>query len=498
MKLSILIGGVRLGLVFSLGLLGEAAKAVPPLLDAPAALFEDVNAFLAFEASAPASSMQTPVRTRPVVVNTSVLSGMKPGKTNRVLLPMFPDLEYTANFTGTGLRQGSFTSWRGNLEGLQNSFVSVVFQADVLLMQVYDGRGSMSLVRPQAGGGHLVEEMGADTQSRCGEATARLTSKVSRTVAAMPKSAAADTYVDILLLYTPAARTAAGGHAAVQASGLNFINHANWVHERSDTHVRFRLVGLEEIAVAFDDNYSQYDLLPWLVIPDDGNMDSAIPRRDELGADLVCLLANGLSSGSRAYQDHWASTVNWNDDPNGFVHATGHNLGCAHEDAESGYNRGYQRTESYYVDFNARLICRETRQTVMAAGFNSGWRTDYFSNPNILFRFSCTESSGGDMDLPLGVPNSSDNARYLRENRSTTASFRQSVFYLSTTGVPGAATSSSPGNSITNIYSEWLPKTEGNPGTVRAAAGSYGGVTRLEHPIRIEQSGAGGSVRITQ
>ncbi len=474
------------------------------LAEAPA-LFEPPTTGFMEAAIAPLDS--SALRIRSLVVNTQLFTTLPPGQTRRVRLPLFADRDYTAVVTEQEGAGTPFFGWRGRLEGYVNGHFSAVLHDGALVMQITDGRGGEFQIRPVPGGGHQVAEPWPGVQGVCGSvgppAPALAVGKdAGKHPPANLSPSWVNTHADVLILYTPNARNAAGGHANIQAKARQFVADSNWRFGRSGTHTYLRLVGVEEIA--YDDSAQDLSLhLTRLGIGNDGYMDDAFARRDAVGADLVCLLPNGrANSGSTlgiAYVGGWAGVVEWSLDTLVFTHEIGHNLGCEHEDGQTSYNRGYSHTESWNVVIGTVM---EQRVTVMYSGFNPGTRTDYFSSPGINFTFTGNDCGGvcGNVDRPLGIANVADNARWLNENRATTATNRQAIFYGNSAGGAGEATASDPANNLPFIYNAWFPATEVNPAqsaTIRLAAGNYPSGARLDKKIRLENWG-GGNARITQ
>jgi len=141
--------------------------------------------------------------------------------------------------------------------------------------------------------------------------------------------------IDVLVVYTPAARAAAGGVAAISdvidlaASRLN----AAFVNSQIPSFVR--VVGTAE--VPYDETDDTYQAEPGLCLRSASCMPLAHVLRNELKADIVSLFVNYIPGGSSGYADapgsfnvvRWAAAAQpgyWI-----FAHETGHNLGAYHE-----------------------------------------------------------------------------------------------------------------------------------------------------------------------
>src|SRR4051812_32577754 len=93
---------------------------------------------------------------------------------------------------------------------------------------------------------------------------------------------------DLLVVYTAAARSAAGGASAIQSQIEAAVLEANVTLVNSRVSARVRLVGTAE--VAYQESGSLWNDLSRLRNPNDGLMDEVHVFRDEVGADLVCLV----------------------------------------------------------------------------------------------------------------------------------------------------------------------------------------------------------------
>src|SRR4051812_15849472 len=87
------------------------------------------------------------------------------------------------------------------------------------------------------------------------------------------------TIVDLLVVYTPAVRTAAGGSAAIQDQIRTAVTEANLVFLNSQVDARVRLVHSAE--VQYTESGSVSNDLYRLRIPNDGLLDEVHQLRDQ-------------------------------------------------------------------------------------------------------------------------------------------------------------------------------------------------------------------------
>ncbi len=220
--------------------------------------------------------------------------------------------------------------------------------------------------------------------------------------------------IDVLVLYTPGARTSAGGtDAAVQARIALGVAETNTGYANSGITPRLRLVGTQLLT------YTEAGMSADLSALRSNSSVQAL--RDSVGADLVALIvANSAeacgvgyimtsTAGFAAYG--YSVTAYSCISPNySFGHELGHNMGSSHapEDGGAGfypYSFGYKHP--------GRLF-----RTVMAYDCPSGGcpRVLHFSNPDVAY-------SGA----PTGTAAQHDNARSIDDNASAVANFRQAV-----------------------------------------------------------------------
>lgn len=238
--------------------------------------------------------------------------------------------------------------------------------------------------------------------------------------------------VDVLVLYTEAAREAAGGPAGIQTLIDLAVAEAHLCYVNSG--VRLRLNVVYQGPVHYPQEGALSVDLERLTQPDDGFLDEAHTLRAEYAADLVCLIVEeefsrlyagkanqrgpgpaGLAASAFSVVRRAYLTGNFT-----FAHELGHNLGCGHDRANAA------SSPSHSFAYGYRFVVDDcTYRTVMA--YRPGLQIPYFSNPDLTF-----------LGVPLGVPagevNAADNARALNENAAAVAAFGSSDTRLAFTG----------------------------------------------------------------
>ena len=209
-----------------------------------------------------------------------------------------------------------------------------------------------------------------------------------------------DVTIDVAVVYTPGAREAAGGVAAIEAEIDLMVAETNQAYEASGVHHRLALVERSEVSYA-ETGDSRLDLRR-LRDPSDGHMDGVHEMRDRVGADLVQLVVGETDVSGIAYQVGAFSLVIQGATGRLFGHELGHNMGLQHERYEE-RSRGLSAHPSYgYVNQRAFEVDAPESSgwfTIMAYGTQCSdadvrcGSVLRFSNPRQQYR--------GD---PLGVP----------------------------------------------------------------------------------------------
>ncbi len=222
-------------------------------------------------------------------------------------------------------------------------------------------------------------------------------------------------HIDIMTLYTPQARSAAGGHSAIQATIQSAVDVTNTAFMDSNMVPRFYLVHTEE--ADHNDTGNLSNDIDWLV------SDSTVATlRDTHGADLFSLIVeNGGSSCGLGYvmrdvspffadvacqvTDRGCAVGNLS-----WAHEHGHNMGFEHDPANgtSPGNASYTWSFGHFVDGDYRTVMSYSNQC------NQGCtRVAHFSNPDI-----------NHMGFATGIDNERDNARSGDLTADTVANFR--------------------------------------------------------------------------
>ncbi|MDP6158083.1 MAG: M12 family metallo-peptidase [Phycisphaerales bacterium] len=244
--------------------------------------------------------------------------------------------------------------------------------------------------------------------------------------------------VDIFVVYTDLARANAGSTDAMETAIHGWINESNEVYRDSESAVRIRLVGTDEVSYAESGSFSNH--LSRLAGTSDGYMDDVHTWRDDTGADVVALIVTDSSSCGLGYtikndvtgspssaffvvRDYCA------DIQFSFTHELGHNMGCCHDLDHPGSCAG--GASLYPHSFGHRFTGdSDDWRTVMAYTDDVGdpmpqtyyQRIGHLSNPDVDYD-----------NEPTGTA-TADNAATHDSMRSVTAAYRTAITAITCPG----------------------------------------------------------------
>ncbi|HSJ56439.1 MAG TPA: M12 family metallo-peptidase [Anaerolineae bacterium] len=398
-------------------------------------------------------------RSRTVLIDSSLLPADPARASEWLTLNLFDDAVF--NVARDGLESsGRGYVWRGQVEGLELGQV-------VLL--VVDGRVTGNVVTPHAfyqvrhvrDGWHVVREVDQSAfPPEADPVPVDLPDTPDRPAVAAELADDGST-IDVLVVYTPAARNYAGGTSAIEDLIYLAVAESNTSYANSAITQRLRLVHAAEVSY-LESGDIELDLIR-LRQTSDSYMDAVHSWRDTHGADEVLMLvANGggfcgisymMDSVSGTFAS-WAFAVVQLDCATGyysFAHELGHNMGARHDWYQDGSITPYTYAHGY-------VNAVDRWRTVMAydwecsdAGYNCT-RLPYWSNPEVWY--------GGD---PMGIPEGTgtgcapgvprpncdaDNRKTLNNTAYTVANFRPSVAIPPSAPTGLAATAISPSSIV--------------------------------------------------
>lgn len=224
--------------------------------------------------------------------------------------------------------------------------------------------------------------------------------------------------IDVLVVYSPQARDAVGGTAQIEALAQAAVDAANLSFENAQSTPRFRLVDTR--LTSRNDSGNGSTDLSWV-----RNDPTVAQWRNEVGADMVALIANNIGSGcgigyvmrnpgagfaGSAFQVTARGCAVGNLT---YAHEHGHNMGMEHDPANGTApgSASFPWAFGHFVNASYRTVM--SYSTECTGGCT---RRPYFSNPDIIFN-----------GVPTGIAEQRDNARTADDVAAIVAAFRAPV-----------------------------------------------------------------------
>ncbi|MHC5006234.1 MAG: M12 family metallo-peptidase [Planctomycetota bacterium] len=360
------------------------------------------------------SADPTVVRSRAVSVDFEQLSALQPGR--GLVFNVFENVSFPATVETAGT-SGTFS---GGIDGKPHgTFVLVVNEGSLTAILRVPGEGTYR-IRSSGAGGHVVQEIDDASFPSCasdGE-HAVLNGGIAGDAAADDGSV-----IDVLVVYTPLARGAMGGTAAIEAEISLAAAYANSAYNASFINTQLNVVHTAE--VNYNESSGYADHLYRLTNPSDGFMDNVHDLRDQYAADMVSLIVDDgqycgiawvMNTVSPAFASSAFSVTTWYCAAANltFAHELGHNMGCLHDRANSGSGGAFPYSYGYQHPW-------EIFRTVMAYDCPGGCpRLTAFSNPDVLYQ-------GHPTGVPTSEPDSAHNTLTINQTAFTIANFRNSI-----------------------------------------------------------------------
>ena len=211
------------------------------------------------------------------------------------------------------------------------------------------------------------------------------------------------TTIDMAVAYTPAAREAEGGAAAIEAVIDLMIAEANQAYAAGEVRHRVALVARSE--VSYTESGDGFVDLHRLADPSDGHMDELHPLRDEVGADLVHLIVGETNVGGIAYIGGAFGLSRHSGGGRVFAHEVGHNMGLQHDRYQVHHHQGGVSAHPAYGYVNQGALAAgatPSRRWYSLMAYPTQCRETHVGYCPWLLRFSNPRQRyNGD---PLGVP----------------------------------------------------------------------------------------------
>ena len=395
-------------------------------------------------------------RSRLVKLNPGIINGKKGTARNlksnpQIGLNLFADVAYIGEVNRLEENSPDSISWIGKLKHLDLGYFYLVVSDGAFIAHIASPEGIYEVAQA----GNDLYQITEIDQSQLEEADAVFDEKlddepsVGDEPATDGVSATADSSdrIDVMVLYTTAARIAEGSTAAMNARVDLAITETNDSYGNSGITPRLNLVYKGEISYTESGDMSTD--LARLRNKSDGSIDQIHALRDTYKADQVTLVVESgdycgigylMSMVSSAFESNAFTVVKRGGCMTGYYsygHELGHNQGAHHDAYMNPTSLAYPYARGY-VNLSGRW------RTVMAYnnacsdyGFNCT-RLKYWSNPNVLH-------SG----VPMGIAASADNAHVLNNTAATVANFRVSI--SSPTATPVISLTPTPSRTPTAV-----------------------------------------------
>ena len=439
--------------------LPDAALGVREILTGPANTTQKI---------APVPNGASVVRTRGVGVDLIVLDETRdavqaPGAAEvYVRTSLFEDAIWILELRAVERTQSGGYALVGRVAGIPHSTVVIVNNGDAVSMQI-QALSQKYVVEGGKAGGYTVSQMG-DSGRRDHP---REPDAVNAPPLVVPgtRLVGADTIeqiqiardsgaeIDVMIVYTPAARVQNGGTPQIGANIDAQIALTNLIYSNSGVVQRLRLVYKGEVT------YTEVNMdtdLPRLYNTTDGFLDEVPVLRDIYRADIVsfwgvysdyCGLGSLMATESsgfatRAY-NIVASPACTAANSYTFAHELGHNMGLRHDNfvdsrstSVSPEAGGANATVAYahgYIDLvnRFRTVMSYNDQCV-AQGYNCT-RIPHVSNPSVSYTNSAGYAAA--VLAPTGNAANAHERQALNDTRETTANFRQALASFTGPGV---------------------------------------------------------------
>ena len=364
-----------------------------------------------------------------VRLNTQALDADATSPSDRVILNLFPDARYEFRRVGRAeaLPDGNFL-WRAVGGDADSGHALLVIGTHGVRGSVTDGAGHYFKIVPATGTEQEIREVSADLPAM-GDDAVLPPNLPQEQAARLPLLAAeaatqsAPATIDVLVVYSPNARQAAGGAANVQALADLVFAEMNQAFLTSQVNARVRLVKLQEVSFPSGEAITNAFL-------DSLTSNSTIRSlRDQYGADLVSVWIDGTGNtvglgyvmtqvnSSFAGAAYSVAFIDWVDGPAyAFAHEAGHNLGSGHD-----RNNGCDLHAYSYSCGYQQMTLEPHFHTIMAyqSGCTQCPTINQYSNPNVSYQ-----------GIPTGIASGSqaaDNGRTFNQTAPVASQFRATV-----------------------------------------------------------------------
>ena len=482
--------GILSTMVLAVMLLGMAlpADAAPPGQGGDG-LFTDAPIV---ESSGDLPDNPTIIRTRFVEPNFDQLGGAYDSRATDVLaLNLFDDATFTTILDRAESNPSGSLSWIGHLVDVEHGSVVLVVKDEVMMGSIIMP-GAFYRISYVGDGVHAISEMNSAAFPPELEPIPVTPSDEDLAQAPIAPMTDDGSTIDVLVVYTAAARGSVGGTTAMETMIDQAITETDQSYANSGVTQRLNLVHTAE--VTYDESsFNWSTTLSRLSNPSDGFMDNVHTLRDDNNADEVVLIVDNtgycgiayvMTSVSASFASFAFAVVSQNCATGyySFGHELGHNMAARHDWYVDHSTSPYTYLHGY-VNGTARWRTIMAYNSECSAQSFYCTRLQYWSNPNVSF-------VGDPMGVPAetstscseGVANpncDADNRLVLNNTAYTVANFRESS---STSLSPPSNLLASDGTYTDKVGITWSASSGATGYEVYRATSSGGTKTKIGSP----------------
>ena len=346
-----------------------------------------------------------------------------------IILNLFDDVTFSAVMDRIEKRSIGNYTWFGHIDGISLSNVILVIEGSVMVGNITTP-GRIYQVRFLTDGIHIIREIDQSVFPSEAEPLIPLIDSLNLQDVISPMADDDGYFIDVMVVYSPQTRAAAGGTSNILAEIQLGINETNQSYLNSGIRQRVRLVKTVE-AVGYIETGSDYlgNALNCITETSDGCLDWVHDLRTIAGADLVsfwiengggyCGLGWMMDPVSSSFAPHGFTAVARSCATGyySFGHEMGHNMGARHDIYVDTKTTPYPYAHGYvYLPSRWRTIMAYNKQCEETPPGTYCQRLPYWSNPSILYG-----------SVPMGN-DTADNQQTLDNTGYTVSNFRQVRF----------------------------------------------------------------------
>ena len=358
-----------------------------------------------------------------------------------VTLNLFEDATFTGRIEHVEPTASGYAFW-GGLDGVELGTMTMVVNGDIVVGAVRTPQTIYTITTTDTGS-YVIRKIDESSLPPLAHPLEAPSESGEGSQQSLDVSITVDdgSLIDVMVLYTPAAKILMGGRAGIEALIDLYVAQTNQAYANSGAFQRIRLVSREE-ADYIEAGEAHIDL-ERLKDDSDGYMDHIHALRETYAADLVHLIfartedytfagiANFEGPFGTAMAAPWGGLT--------FAHELGHNMGLLHDRYQAARETEEPIEEWHYGYVNQRAfesgapesarwrtIMSYARQCTDILGDEAYCpRLAYFSSPRLTYN---GDAMGVSADNPSsGVDGPADAVRTLNERRGVTANFRRSA-----------------------------------------------------------------------